>query len=230
MQYAVDAVAHLQPVLERLDVHVRRALLDRALQDEIHQPDDRRLGRQVAQVLDVVLLGGVAVEVLHDRAHRRAAAAVIALDQPVDFRTQAHAQRHRTAGGEFDRLQRVRIGRVGHDQRQAMNLVLYRHHVLLLEKTQRQVQIRRRQFRRVARGQQRHLQQLRPRFGQITLGDQPEPRHQGGQRAFGRFLVQTTGAAQIAVFQTAARHQPCADIRFAAIRHHACCADYRLNR
>ena len=33
VQHAVDAVAHVQPVLERLDVDVRRALLDRALDD-----------------------------------------------------------------------------------------------------------------------------------------------------------------------------------------------------
>ena len=42
-QHAVDAVAHLQPVLERLDVDVRGAQFDRALDDEVDRPDHRRL-------------------------------------------------------------------------------------------------------------------------------------------------------------------------------------------
>ncbi len=54
MQHAVDAVTHLQPVLERLDMDVRGALLDRALDHQVDQPDDRRFGGQVAQMLDVV--------------------------------------------------------------------------------------------------------------------------------------------------------------------------------
>src|SRR3546814_2235160 len=36
-QHAIDAVAHLQPVLERFDVDVGRAHLDRALDDEVDQ-------------------------------------------------------------------------------------------------------------------------------------------------------------------------------------------------
>jgi hypothetical protein len=100
MQHAVDAIAHLQMILERLDVHVRRALLDRALQDQVDQPDHRRFGRQIAQMLDVVFFGGAAVEVLHDGAHRRTAGAVITFDQAVDFRTQPDPQRDRPTSSQ----------------------------------------------------------------------------------------------------------------------------------
>src|SRR6185312_5372521 len=42
VQYAVDAVAHLQAILERLDVDVRGARFHRALDQQVHQPDHRR--------------------------------------------------------------------------------------------------------------------------------------------------------------------------------------------
>ena len=56
VQHAVDAVADLELVLERLDVDVGRALLDGAVDEHVHQPDDRRLARQVAEVVDVLLV------------------------------------------------------------------------------------------------------------------------------------------------------------------------------
>src|SRR5262249_23882629 len=43
VQHAVDAVADLQLLLERLDVDVRRALLDGTVDEQVHQPDHRRL-------------------------------------------------------------------------------------------------------------------------------------------------------------------------------------------
>ena len=58
LEHAVDAVAHLQAVLERFDVDVGGAHLDRALDDQVDQADDRRFGGEVAQVLDVVLVAG----------------------------------------------------------------------------------------------------------------------------------------------------------------------------
>ena len=60
------AVAHAQPVLERLDVDVRGAGLDRAGDQLVDQPDDRRLARQVLQPLGIVFrwlgIGGQLVE------------------------------------------------------------------------------------------------------------------------------------------------------------------------
>ena len=72
------AEAHRQPVLERLDVDVRRVLLDRLGQQRVDQPDDRRLVVAVEQVRRLGQLLGdrrevrVVVEAFHHR-HRGAA-------------------------------------------------------------------------------------------------------------------------------------------------------------
>src|SRR5690606_10294152 len=99
LQHAVDAVADLQPVLERFDVDIGGAQLDRALDHQVHQPDHRGFRGEVAQVLDVVHVAAVAFRAFDDRTHRAAALAVPALDQPRYFRTQRHADAHRLARG-----------------------------------------------------------------------------------------------------------------------------------
>jgi hypothetical protein len=101
--------------------------------------------------------------------------------------------------------------------------------VLLLEKAQGNVQIGGRQLGRITRREQRHLQQFGPRFGQIALRHQTQACHQRGQRAFGRLFVQTTRAAQVAVLQATARHQPGADFRFAIAHRRASPACRRLD-
>ena len=52
---AVDAVADAQRVLERLDVDVGGLGVDGVLDEEVDQPDDGRLERHVAQVVDVLV-------------------------------------------------------------------------------------------------------------------------------------------------------------------------------
>ena len=49
-QHAVDAEAHDQAVLERLDVDVRSVLADRLRQQRVDQPDDRRIIVALEQV------------------------------------------------------------------------------------------------------------------------------------------------------------------------------------
>ena len=50
VQHAVDAEAHHQPVLERLDVDVRGVFLDRLREHRVDQPDDRRVVLALEQV------------------------------------------------------------------------------------------------------------------------------------------------------------------------------------
>src|SRR6185295_15145042 len=50
VQHAVDAVTDLELVLERLDVDIRRALLERPVDEQVDEPDDGRLGGEVPQV------------------------------------------------------------------------------------------------------------------------------------------------------------------------------------
>ena len=91
VQHAVDPVAHGQPVLERLDVDVRRARFERVGDDERHEADDRRLGREVLQVLDVGVESELValLDVADDLADRRAARAVEALERRVELRWES---------------------------------------------------------------------------------------------------------------------------------------------
>ena len=115
LEHAVDAVAHLQAVLERLDVDVRSTQLDRALDDQVDQADDRRFRCQVAQVLDVLqVAAALAFRGLDDRAHRAAALAVPALDEVVDLRTQRHQRAHVALSSQAHGVEDVGVLWIGH--------------------------------------------------------------------------------------------------------------------
>jgi len=105
LQHAVDTVTHLEPVLERLDVNIGGARLDRALEDQVDQANDRGLGSQVAQVLDVFLvLAAFTAQAFGNLAHGRLAAAEIALDGVVDFRRNPDPGDDLTPGRHLQRL------------------------------------------------------------------------------------------------------------------------------
>ena len=61
---AVDAEADRQVALERLDVDVAGAVLDRLEEQRVDQPDDRRLVVGVEQVARLLEVGGHQVEAL----------------------------------------------------------------------------------------------------------------------------------------------------------------------
>ncbi len=64
LEHAVDAEAHQQLPLHRLDVDVAGPLLGGAEEQRVHQPDDRRLVVGVEEVLRLLQLVGQALEVL----------------------------------------------------------------------------------------------------------------------------------------------------------------------
>src|SRR3546814_10451811 len=75
--------------------------------DEIHQSDHRRFRCQIAQVLDIFLVAGAVIaDAFHDGAHRRAAAAIVTLDQIGNLRAQPHLDPYRAPGGQRHRLRR----------------------------------------------------------------------------------------------------------------------------
>ena len=55
MQHAVDAVADAQVVLERLDVNIGRALLERGAHDLVDEADHGRLGVFLVEDVDFLL-------------------------------------------------------------------------------------------------------------------------------------------------------------------------------
>ena len=52
LQHAVDAIAHAQSVLIALEVHVRRARVERLDEQQVHEAHDRRFVREVQQVVE----------------------------------------------------------------------------------------------------------------------------------------------------------------------------------
>ncbi len=55
MQHAIIAIAHPQPILERLDVNVRGMRLDGAGNQLVDQPDHRRFAGEVLEPLGILL-------------------------------------------------------------------------------------------------------------------------------------------------------------------------------
>ena len=54
MENAVDPVAHLQIFFKRLDMNVARAVFNGLGDHQVDQPDDRGLGGQILQLLDIL--------------------------------------------------------------------------------------------------------------------------------------------------------------------------------
>src|SRR6266481_10209521 len=90
LKYAIDAVADLEFVFERLEVNVARAVLDRLVKDEIDETDYRRRVRLRFNCSLAVSLAQLQrftgfSELLEHFLHARRVGAVILLDQLLDL-------------------------------------------------------------------------------------------------------------------------------------------------
>ena len=99
-QHAVDAVAHREAVLERLDMDVGGAALDGARDQQVDEPDDRRLAGEVAQPVDVLVRAGILgiLDLVDDLAERTLLAAIEALMGELDVGWRGDADLDRLAG------------------------------------------------------------------------------------------------------------------------------------
>ena len=210
LEHAVHAQSHLQPILERLDVDVGRARFDRALDDQIHQPDDRRFGGEIAQVFDIVGIGhgGLVADVLHDCAHRAAATPVVALDQIGDFRTQTDFQAHRASAGQRDCFGWIGVLRIGDQQVDGVLVLADRTHCVLFQEAWRDLQ-RRWRIRAIAGGDQWQVQHFGAGLGHVAFRDHAQLAQQRRQMAAG-FLLQPAHAREIDFLEPAA-HDQCLD-------------------
>ncbi|CEE79469.1 conserved hypothetical protein [Xanthomonas citri pv. citri] len=215
-QHAVHAVTHLEAAFERFDMDVGGAQFHRVLDHQVHQPDHRRFGGQIAQRFDVVATVGIAIGGFDDGAHRTAALAVPALDQVIDFRTQAHLQQQRAAGGKTHCIDGVIVVRIGDPQLQPAIALADRTQMKLFEKTQRQPlhfgQHFRRRIAELACVHQRQAKDVGAGFCMIAFGHQTQTAEQGEQPHAG-FGLQLARAQQIGVFQTTAFKQRIDDAR-----------------
>jgi hypothetical protein len=205
LEHAVDAVAHLQPVLERFDVDIRCAQFHRALDHQVHQPDDRRFRGEVAQVLDIVE-AFLALGVLDDAVHRAAALAMPALDQFVDLAAHRHRRPRLAAGRQAHRIQHVRILRIGQQHVDVSGISAYRHDVELLHEADAQRDVLRRQLGHVPGTAQRQVEFGRAGLGVVAFGHQAQPAQQR-QQAATVLLLQAARADQVGILQFAALQQ-----------------------
>ena len=126
VEHAVDAVADAEGLLVGLDVDVRRVLLDRVGQDQVHELDDGRVlaGLRELVDVDVVVLGDQrdvrVVEVGHHVFEGRGLV-VVAVDRAADRLFGGDDRLDVVAGQELDVVERedVRGVRGRDDQRRA---------------------------------------------------------------------------------------------------------------
>ena len=117
MEDAVDPVADLEFVLEGLDVDVGGAALDGPVDHHVDEADDRRLAREVAQVVNVLLvLGEVFDEPLGVAAARATldSLAVAGVERLGDILLLGEQRFDAQPGRDLEPLHRVAVARIGH--------------------------------------------------------------------------------------------------------------------
>ena len=182
VQHAVDAVAHDQPVLERLDVDVRGAHLQRVGDHQRDEPDHRRLGGQVLELLDVGVERELValLDVADDLAELRLAGTVEALERGLELGGDRHHRLHLPPGDHAERVDRIRVGRVGHGKHQLVGILVDRQRARFAQEARGDLFLENRQLGIRSAVDERQTQLVRQRLGDIALRDQPQ-RHQ--QRA-----------------------------------------------
>ena len=213
VQHAVDAVADDQPVLERLDVDVGRAHLERVGDDEAHHPDDRRLGREVLQLLDVGVEGDLVaalLDVAHDLAERGLAGAVQALERRLELGRDRDHRPDLAAGDHAERADRVLVGRVGHRQRELVLVLAHRQRAAFAQEPLRDALLEDRELR-VRRDVDHRQPELRgQRLGDVALRAGAQ-RHQQRPQLLAGILLQAQRAFQPRGVELAALDQDFAE-------------------
>ncbi len=209
VQHAIDPVTDVELVLEGFDMNIRSALLDRPLQQQVDQANHRCLRGEVLEVFDIgLLVAAVVFQVFDQRAHGRAALAVIALDQLLDIAAQADGQAHRALAGILQRVQGMGLVRVGNQHVQFTVGRREWHQAMLLEEARCQLGRVFQQFRCTGQGQQGRAEQGRPGLGEILFRDQAQARQQFGSVLPRAAVLQLLGAVEIGGFQAAGVDQP----------------------
>ena len=190
MQHAVDPVADDQSILERLDVNVRRALLERVGDDQADETDDRRFGGEVLQLLDVgehpVFVDDACLDAIDDLSQRRLVAAVKSLQRLVELVGQRDHRSDRPAGHHLECFDGELVGGVDHGQHQLVLVLADRDRARLAEETRADALLENREFGIGVGLDHRDAELQCKRFGHFALRDQAEIHQQLAQTlAFG---------------------------------------------
>ena len=196
MQHAVDAVAHVEPVLERLDVDVGGAHVERVGDEQADQADDRRLGRQVLQLLHVGVEGefvAARLDVADQLALRRLAAAVEALERGFELGRHRDHRPHRASGDHLEGADRVGVGRIDHRQRHLGLVLAQRQRARLAQESRRHAFLEDRELRIAGDIDHRQLELDGQRLGHVALGDHAKRDQQRAEPLAG-FLLEAQRA------------------------------------
>ncbi len=195
-QGAVDPVAHPDLMLERLDVDVGRAPLDRVGQDAVDQLDHRR-------VVDLRLGGGLLLvlldhldiavadllHVLQQRLQLLVGGLVVLFDEGAEGVLAGDDREEVEAGDELEVVEDPGIGRIRHRHRERAALPLQRQHDVLQREVRRNqpddldVDFEARQVHR------RHAILPREDLGDLEFLDQSQLHQDVAQTVAGRFLL-----------------------------------------
>ncbi len=212
VQHAVDPVAHDQPVLERLDVDVGRARVERIGDDQRHQADHRRFGGEILQLLDVGVEGEIValLDVAQDLAERRFARAV----QPLERRLELHRNRdlrpHLAPGDHLERIDRVLVGRIGHRQRKLGFVFGERQRARFAQESRRHALLEYRKLGVAGGLDQRQSELIGQRLRHVALRDDAERDQQHAELLAG-VLLNAQGAVQARGIELAALDQHLAE-------------------
>ena len=232
VQHAVDAVAHDEPVLERLDVDVGGARLERVGDEQVHEPDHRRLGREVLQLLHVGVereLVDARLDVADDLAVRRLAAAVQTLERGFELGRDRDHRAHCAAGHHLEGVDRVRVGRVGHRERQLGLVLAHRQRARLAQEARRDALLEDRELGIAGRVDQRQRELRRQRLGDVALRDDAQ-RDQQRAELLAAVLLQAQRALEVRGVELAAFDQDFAEASGGRCVHDVCesCAAQNL--
>ena len=213
VQHAVDAVAHDQAILERLDMDVGRARLECLGEQQVHEANDRGLGGEVLQVCDVaeVLLLVARGDVVHDLAHGRAPAPIQALERRLDLVGCRDVGAHALAGGHLHRGEDVRIGGVGDGEGQLVVVLAQRHDLRIAQELGRQALFHERQLGVITGLGQRQVELLGERVSQVATRDHTQAQQDHANLLARLALLQFQGTFEVRGIELAALDEDFAD-------------------
>ncbi len=213
MQHAIDAIADVQAILERLDVDVGRAHVERVGDEEAHEPDDRSLGGQVLQLLHVGVEGefvDARFDITDQLALRGLAAAVQTLECRIEFGRDGDHGPHGAPGHHFERADRVRIRRVDHRKRDLGLVLAQRQRACLAQEARGNALFEDRKFGVASDVDQWQFELCRQGFGHVALRHDAQRDEQRAQ-LFTGFLLQAQRALERRHVELAALDQQFTD-------------------
>ena len=183
VQHAVNAVAHDQPIFERLDVNVGRAGFERVGDNQADQANHRRFRRQIFELLNVVT-EGVGINPRFEiavvkRTDRRATTAVQALNGGVDIGADGNDAMNSPIGDQLKRVSNKIIERIGHGERQRVFVFLNRQRTRVAQKAGRNAFFKNGHFREGGGLNIRQIGLRSERLRDVPRGDDTK----GGEQA-----------------------------------------------